>query len=34
MKHQGRILWAIAMTAATMTTISGYTLAVRRQTMP
>lgn len=34
MKHQGRILWAIAMTAATMTTISGYTLAVSRQPMP
>lgn len=31
MKHQGRILWAAAMTAATVTTISGYTLAVSRQ---
>lgn len=31
MKHHGRILWAVAMTAATVTTISGYTLAVARQ---
>ena len=34
MKQQGRILWAVAMTAATVTTISGYTLAVSRQPMP
>lgn len=34
MKHHGRILWAAAMTAATATTISGYTLAVSRQPMP